>query len=181
MKGVRHPEQQVVELFLDRVSHRQLALRGVRHLAQALLQRLVPRPRELLRELVLLGLDGLRLVQMSAPCAIEAQDVVDRRRLALELRGAADGIGILADELEREHYDSGFMIGKRITSRIDGWSVNSITRRSMPTPRPPHGGRPYSTARRQSSSIGCASTFPASPNAARAPHRHRWPTGSVFS
>src|SRR5256885_2985005 len=35
-----------------------------------------------------------------------------------------------------------------------------MTNRSRPTPIPPHGGNPYSTARKKSSSIGCASTFP---------------------
>src|SRR5262249_3179740 len=43
---------------------------------------------------------------------------------------------------------SRFLIsGKRITSRIDGLLVSSITRRSMPTPSPPVGGSPYSSAR----------------------------------
>ena len=37
--------------------------------------------------------------------------------------------------------------GNKITSRIDGASVNSITSRSMPIPHPPVGGRPYSIAR----------------------------------
>ena len=32
--------------------------------------------------------------------------------------------------------------GKRITSRIDGWRVRSITSRSIPTPTPAVGGRP---------------------------------------
>ena len=43
---------------------------------------------------------------------------------------------------------SRFLInGNRITSRIDGLLVSSITSRSMPTPSPPVGGRPYSSAR----------------------------------
>ncbi len=37
--------------------------------------------------------------------------------------------------------------GKRITSRIDGLSVKSIARRSMPMPSPAVGGSPYSRAR----------------------------------
>src|SRR6185503_6027399 len=37
--------------------------------------------------------------------------------------------------------------GNRITSRIDGLLVSSITSRSIPTPSPPVGGRPYSRAR----------------------------------
>jgi hypothetical protein len=51
--------------------------------------------------------------------------------------------------------------GNRITSRIEGLSVNSMVMRSMPNPRPPVGGMPYSRARIQSSSMGCASSSPA--------------------
>ena len=40
----------------------------------------------------------------------------------------------------------GRSVGKAITSRIDGLSVNSMTSRSMPMPSPPHGGSPYSSA-----------------------------------
>ncbi len=40
-----------------------------------------------------------------------------------------------------------FSCGKRITSRIEGLSVNSITSRSMPMPSPAAGGIPYSSAR----------------------------------
>ncbi len=39
------------------------------------------------------------------------------------------------------------MCGNRITSRMFGESVSSITSRSMPTPHPPVGGMPYSSAR----------------------------------
>ena len=42
---------------------------------------------------------------------------------------------------------SGRNVGNRITSRIDGVPVSSITRRSMPSPSPPVGGIPYSRAR----------------------------------
>jgi hypothetical protein len=42
---------------------------------------------------------------------------------------------------------SGFMCGNSSTSRIDGESVNSITMRSTPMPRPAVGGMPYSSAR----------------------------------
>ena len=38
--------------------------------------------------------------------------------------------------------------GKKITSRMDGESVSSMTRRSMPMPSPAAGGMPYSRARR---------------------------------
>src|SRR5678815_3940420 len=42
---------------------------------------------------------------------------------------------------------SGRMYGNSSTSRIEAESVNSITRRSMPTPSPPVGGKPTSSAR----------------------------------
>ena len=48
--------------------------------------------------------------------------------------------------LRRQSF-SGRISGNRMTSRIDGWSVSSITRRSMPIPSPAVGGRPYSSAR----------------------------------
>ena len=40
----------------------------------------------------------------------------------------------------------GRKVGNAITSRIDGLSVSSMTSRSMPTPSPPQGGKPYSRA-----------------------------------
>ncbi len=43
-------------------------------------------------------------------------------------------------------YVSGFMVGKRSTSLIEGESVRSITSLSTPKPRPPVGGIPYSRA-----------------------------------
>ena len=42
---------------------------------------------------------------------------------------------------------SGRICGNKITSRMLGASVSSITRRSSPMPQPPVGGRPYSMAR----------------------------------
>src|SRR5690554_1540891 len=41
---------------------------------------------------------------------------------------------------------SGRIAGNRMTSRIDGESVNSMARRSMPIPSPAVGGKPYSSA-----------------------------------
>jgi len=52
----------------------------------------------------------------------------------------------------------GLSSGKRITSRIDSAPVNVMTRRSMPTPMPPAGGMPYSSAVRKSSSSFCCSS-----------------------
>src|SRR5690348_14726007 len=54
---------------------------------------------------------------------------------------------------------SGFRCGKRIVSRMLA-PVNSMTRRSMPSPSPPMGGAPYSSARRKSSSSCMASGSP---------------------
>ena len=42
---------------------------------------------------------------------------------------------------------SGRMVGKSMTSLIELESVSSITSRSIPIPRPPVGGIPYSRAR----------------------------------
>ena len=40
----------------------------------------------------------------------------------------------------------GFIVGNSSTSRMEALSVSSMTRRSTPKPRPPVGGRPYSSA-----------------------------------
>ena len=45
------------------------------------------------------------------------------------------------------HFASGLRCGKRMTSRMEGESVSSMIRRSMPRPSPPAGGMPYSRAR----------------------------------
>jgi hypothetical protein len=42
-------------------------------------------------------------VLVAAPFGVEPEDVVYRRRLALQLRRAAHGVGVLADELEGQH------------------------------------------------------------------------------
>ena len=64
-------------------------------------------------------------------------------------RSAADRILIPGTLLQARSYSntSGRICGKSNTSRIDGESVNSITRRSMPIPMPAVGGMPYSSAR----------------------------------
>ena len=48
--------------------------------------------------------------------------------------------------LRRMPQSRGFMVGKRMTSRMVSELVSSMTQRSMPMPRPPVGGRPYSRA-----------------------------------
>src|ERR1700730_13197882 len=62
-------------------------------------------------------------------------------------------------ELERRvQGQSRFRIsGNRMTSRIEGLFVRSITSRSTPTPSPAVGGRPYSSAWMEASSISWAS------------------------
>jgi hypothetical protein len=59
-----------------------------------------------------------------------------------------NGSGVLClDRRARVGTDQrGRKVGKAIASRIDGLSVSSITKRSMPMPSPPHGGSPYSRA-----------------------------------
>ena len=54
----------------------------------------------------------------------------------------------------------GRIVGKAMTSRIDGLLVKSITSRSMPMPSPPAGGMPYSSASTKSASRCCASSSP---------------------
>ena len=58
-------------------------------------------------------------------------------------------------------YSLGFMVGKKITSRMEAAFVSSIIKRSMPMPMPPVGGIPYSTEVRKSSSVWFASSSPA--------------------
>ena len=71
-----------------------------------------------------------------------------------ELRDAVIDVGLpVLDVPDGEHPKrcqscSGRSVGNRMTSRIDVVSVSSITRRSMPMPRPAVGGMPYSRARR---------------------------------
>ena len=47
---------------------------------------------------------------------------------------------------ERLFQSTGFIVGNSRTSRIEAASVRNMTRRSMPMPTPPVGGRPYSMA-----------------------------------
>ena len=51
-----------------------------------------------------------------------------------------------APAVGRPSLSAGFMVGKSNTSRMEALSVRSITRRSMPKPKPPVGARPYSNA-----------------------------------
>ena len=50
----------------------------------------------------------------------------------------------------KRYDDSGRNTGNKITSRIDRLPVNSITNRSIPTPRPPAGGIACRSARTKS-------------------------------
>src|SRR5260370_39994267 len=51
-----------------------------------------------------------------------------------------------APPFARTRHPFGGSVGKARTPRIEGLSVSSMTSRSMPMPRPPVGGRPYSRA-----------------------------------
>ena len=69
------------------------------------------------------------------------------------------GLEARSDHAEREEFQAsrweggarhslrGRISGNRMTSRMEGLLVSSITSRSMPTPSPAVGGRPYSRAR----------------------------------
>ena len=74
-----------------------------------------------------------------------------RRAAAPAKAGAGEGhVWTLSDgegEEDDRFHSSRRICGNRITSRIAGLSVRSITSRSMPMPQPPVGGRPYSSAR----------------------------------
>lgn len=50
------------------------------------------------------------------------------------------------------YFFSGFIVGNKSTSRMERESVRNITILSMPMPRPPVGGMPYSSAVQKSSS-----------------------------
>src|SRR6185437_11407211 len=68
----------------------------------------------------------------------------------------------LVHESKLQTFDQsrGFMRGNRITSRMLSAPVSIITSRSMPSPIPPAGGMPCSSAKRKSSS-----SFSACPSA----------------
>lgn len=55
----------------------------------------------------------------------------------------------------------GFIAGKRSTSLILFELVKNIVKRSIPTPQPPVGGKPYSKAVQKFSSTAWASSSPA--------------------
>mmetsp|Transcript_5474 Transcript_5474/g.15089 ORF Transcript_5474/g.15089 Transcript_5474/m.15089 type:complete len:290 (-) Transcript_5474:337-1206(-) len=76
---------------------------------------------------------------------------------------------------------SGLSSGKAMTSRMEGASARSMTRRSIPMPMPAVGGMPISRACRKSSSTPHASSSPAALSSAWRSKRSRWSTGSVSS
>src|SRR3990170_3180011 len=99
-------------------------------------------------------------------------DVVAQRRQDDVERLVVEGLAVPEDAVQVED-DGGeaFRLdhceplsrrwGKRITSRMEVWPVSAITSRSMPRPRPPQGGIPYSSAVRNSSSASSTSSSPA--------------------
>ncbi len=81
-----------------------------------------------------------------------ARSCARRVRASIHTSGAMRASGTAtsttwSSESLKPQGSSGFICGNRITSRIDGLSVNSIARRSIPMPSPAVGGRPYSSAR----------------------------------
>ena len=76
---------------------------------------------------------------------------------------------------------SGFIVGKRITSRMESVPQSIMAQRSIPKPRPPVGGMPYSSARTKSSSIMSASSSPLARFSACALKRSYWSMGSFSS
>ena len=61
---------------------------------------------------------------------------------------AATGAEVVPSDVPVQSVQSSILnIGKRITSRIDGWLAITIKNRSTPIPTPPVGGIPYSRAR----------------------------------
>ena len=84
--------------------------------------------------------DNLAKIQIYLPSIEEQNKIVEKLDAFRALRA----------------YFFGFIVGKRITSRIVELSVNNITNLSSPIPSPPVGGRPYSSALMKSSST-CAS------------------------
>ena len=89
--------------------------------------------------------------------------------------GLASGVsGFLSES-------KGFIVGNRITSRMELAPHSSMAQRSMPKPRPPVGGMPYSSAMTKSSSIMLASSSPWARFSACALKRWYWSMGSLSS
>ena len=87
----------------------------------------------------------------------------------------------IAGERNQGFYSSGFIVGNRRTSLIEGAPVRSMTSLSTPMPRPPVGAMPYSRAQRKSSSTPQASSSPIALSLACASKRSRWSMGSLSS
>ncbi len=65
---------------------------------------------------------------------------------AIESFPASDPPSWTLGKERADRQSSGRSAGKSRTSRIDAWSVRSMTSRSTPMPSPPVGGSPYSSA-----------------------------------
>ena len=80
-----------------------------------------------------------------------ARGMAVRRRKGARMRSARlrmrHGEAPLWKNRPQAYLASGRMCGNSSTSRMVSESVRSMTRRSMPTPTPPAGGIPYSSAR----------------------------------
>src|SRR5690606_4213354 len=103
------------------------------------------------------------------------EDLIEDRVLDPLRRAARHGLR------PRAGAHSGLRSGNSTTSRMLGASANSIASLSMPSPRPPVGGIPYSSATRKSSSRRWASSSPVPLRTSRASNRLGWSRGSLCS
>src|SRR5204862_3144344 len=111
---------------------------------------------ELCDPLLVVRFDAVKLAAAQAPPRrpdVEAGDLAHFVALLEQLRDARAQLAAHAGHDDAHQLSpasgraSGRSCGNRITSRIDVTPASSITSRSTPIPRPPHGGSPYSSAR----------------------------------
>ena len=100
---------------------------------------------------------------------------------ALTAGAAGAGAGALSAFFSAFWESRGFIVGKSMTSRMESQPVRSMTQRSMPMPRPPVGGMPYSRAFMKSLSIMPASSSPLARSSTCFSKRWRWSMGSLSS
>src|SRR5207247_11414761 len=72
----------------------------------------------------------------------EAEEQLEGQAAAAQLVHAQRSVS--SGSISASRPRSGLKWGKRMTTRIEGESVSSMTRRSMPIPSPAAGGMPYS-------------------------------------
>src|SRR5206468_12095988 len=107
---------------------------------------------ELCDPLLVVRFGAVKLAAAQAPPRrpdVEAGDLAHFVALLEQLRDARAQLAAHAGHEDAHQLSpaSGRRCGNRITSRIEVTPASSITSRSTPIPRPPHGGSPYSSAR----------------------------------